>query len=66
MPREIYASCRTCETLVAGPTAYEARLDGQAQLHARVTGHSVEVLSDDDPDVPLYVVPGEPSLFVDS
>lgn len=63
MERELYASCRTCGQLVAGPTTYTARLDGQAQLHARVTGHPVDVLSDDDPDEPVYVVAGEPSLL---
>lgn len=61
--RESYAVCRTCDVMVVPPTAYAARLDGAAQVHARVTGHSVEVLSDSDPDEPLYVVPGEPGLF---
>lgn len=63
-PMELrYAVCNTCEALIVPPTAYYARLDGQAQLHARVTGHTVQVCSDDDPDGPKYEVAGEPGLF---
>lgn len=60
---ETYATCRACQSMVVPPSAYAARVDGAAQVHARVTGHPVEVLSDSDPDVPLYVVPGEPGLY---
>jgi hypothetical protein len=59
----IYAICRSCDSMIVPPTAYRARLDGAAQVHARVTGHDVEVLSDSDPDDVLYVVAGEPALF---
>lgn len=62
---EIYGVCRACNQMVVAPTAYQSRADGAAQVHARVTGHAVEMLSDSDPDEVLYVVAGEPGLFVD-
>ena len=61
----LYGSCGVCEQVVAGPTPVAARLDGQAQVHARITGHPVDVLDDDDPDEILYRIPGEPGLFVE-
>jgi hypothetical protein len=63
--RFLYAVCGVCETTVAGPTPDESRLDGQALVHCRVTGHPVDVLDDSDPDEIVYRIPGEPGLFVD-
>lgn len=63
--QEVYGICRRCNAMVVPITAYQARADGAAQVHARTTGHPVEMLSDSDPDEPLYVVAGEPGLFVD-
>jgi hypothetical protein len=59
----LYAVCDACESTIVPITAIEARLDEQAQLHARVTGHNVQVFTDSDPDAPVYTVAGEPALF---
>jgi 3D (Asp-Asp-Asp) domain-containing protein len=58
-----YALCPVCQAVVVEPTAYTARVDGGAQVHARITGHTVEVYSDDDPDEYVRTVAGEPALF---
>lgn len=59
----VYAVCQQCEAMICPPTAYAARCDEAAMVHARTTGHSVNVCADDDPDEPRYTVPGEPALF---
>lgn len=59
----LYAVCPACDAVVVDPSRYQARVDEGAQLHARITGHSVDVLEDSDPDEVRYVVSGEPALF---
>lgn len=59
----LYAVCGVCGAHVYGPSPDEARLDGAAQVHARVTGHPVDVLEESDPDEIVYTVAGEPGLF---
>jgi hypothetical protein len=59
----LYAVCPVCDAVVVDPSCSQARVDQGAQLHARVTGHPVDVLEESDPDEVRYVVSGEPGLF---